>query len=63
MVRRKLISLAVILAAGKNQPLAAAELRLRVDPENEYNRNRSDQASTDQNGHYVIRDVAPESTR
>ena len=43
----------------KNQPLTAAQIRLRVDRENEYNRNRSNQASTDQNGHYVIKDVTP----
>jgi hypothetical protein len=47
----------------KNQPPAAAQIRLRVDPENEYNRNRSNQASTDQNGHYVIKDFPPASTR
>jgi hypothetical protein len=43
----------------KNQPLAAAQIRFRVDPENDYNRNRSNQASTDQNCHYVIKDVPP----
>ena len=48
-----------ITDSEKNQPLAAAQIKLRVDPENEFNRNRSNQASTDQNGHYVIKDVPP----
>ena len=43
----------------KNQPLAAAQIRLRVDPQSEYNRGRSKQVNTDQNGHYLLKDLPP----
>ncbi len=43
----------------KNQPLVGAQVKLHVDPENEYNRGRAKQVNTDQNGRYVIKDVPP----
>ena len=43
----------------KNQPLVGAQIKLRVDPENEYNRTRSKQVNTDQNGHYLLKDLPP----
>jgi protocatechuate 3,4-dioxygenase beta subunit len=43
----------------QNQPLAGVQVRIRPDPATEYNRFPWHQASTDQNGHYVIKDVPP----
>jgi hypothetical protein len=43
----------------KNQPLAGVQVKARADPENDYNDFRSCQAQTDQNGHFVIKDVPP----
>jgi hypothetical protein len=43
--------------SDKNQPLVGAQIKLRVDPENEYNRDRSKQVNTDQNGHYLLKDL------
>jgi hypothetical protein len=43
----------------QNQPLAGVQVRARSDPPSEYNRFPWHQASTDQNGHYVIKDVPP----
>jgi len=41
----------------QSQPLAGAHVRARVDPENDYNRDRSRQATTDQNGHFEFKDL------
>ena len=43
----------------RNQPLAGVQVRARSDPPNEYNGFPWHQASTDQNGHYLIEDVPP----
>jgi protocatechuate 3,4-dioxygenase beta subunit len=43
----------------KNQPLVGAQIKLRVDPESDYNRGRSKQVNTDQNGHYWLKDLPP----
>jgi len=42
----------------QNQPLGV-QVRARSDPPSEHNRFRWHQASTDQSGHYVIKDVPP----
>jgi len=36
-----------------------SQVRARLDPETDYNRERSPQAATDQNGHFVLKDVPP----
>ena len=41
----------------QKQPLAGVQVRVRPDPPSEFN--PWNQASTDQNGHYVIKDVPP----
>ena len=43
----------------KNQPLVGAQIKLRFDPESDYNRGRSKQVNTDQNGHYLLKDLPP----
>jgi uncharacterized surface anchored protein len=43
----------------KKQALVGAQIKLRVDPESEYNRSRSKQVNTDQNGHYLLKDLPP----
>ena len=43
----------------QNQPLAGVQVRARPDPATEFNRFPWHQVSTDQNGHYVIKDVPP----
>jgi protocatechuate 3,4-dioxygenase beta subunit len=45
--------------SDKNQPLAGVQVKLRADPETDYNREHFRQAATDQNGHYVLRDLPP----
>jgi len=45
--------------SDQNQPLAGVQLRARVDPETDFNRLRSRQAATDQNGHFVLKDIPP----
>ena len=47
----------MVTDSEKNQPLVGAQIKLRVDPESDYNRGRSKLVNTDQNGHYVIKDV------
>lgn len=42
--------------SDKNQPLAGVQVKVRIDPETEYNGHRLWQEATDQNGHYVIKD-------
>jgi uncharacterized surface anchored protein len=49
----------MVTDSEKNQPLVGAQIKLRVDPESDYNRGRSKLVNTDQNGHYVIKDVPP----
>jgi len=48
-----------VTESDKNQPLVGAQVKLRVDSESEYSRDRSRQVNTDQNGHYVLKDVPP----
>jgi len=43
----------------QNHPLAGVQVRARVEPETEYNQFRLRQDATDQNGHYVIKDIPP----
>ena len=43
----------------KNQLVVGAQVKLRVDPESEYNRSRFKQVNTDQNGHFIIKDLPP----
>ncbi|HEY4961156.1 MAG TPA: carboxypeptidase-like regulatory domain-containing protein, partial [Terriglobales bacterium] len=43
----------------QNQPLVGVQLRARPDPETDYNRFRSPQTTTDQNGHFVLKDIPP----
>lgn len=45
--------------SDQNQALAGVQLRVRVDPETDFNRLRSRQAATDQNGHFVLKDIPP----
>jgi len=48
-----------VTESDKNQPLVGAQVKLHVDSESEYSRDRSKQVNTDQNGHYVLKDVPP----
>ncbi len=48
-----------VTESDENKPLVGAQVKVRVDPESEYNRSRSEQVNTDQNGHYVLKDLAP----
>jgi protocatechuate 3,4-dioxygenase beta subunit len=43
----------------QNHALAGVQVRVRPDPPTEFNRFPWHQASTDQNGHYVLKDVPP----
>jgi protocatechuate 3,4-dioxygenase beta subunit len=43
----------------QNQALAGVQVRAHPDPSTAYNRFPGHQASTDQNGHYVIKDLPP----
>ncbi len=43
----------------QNQPVAGAQIRARPDPETDYNRSRTRFGSTDQNGHFVLKDAPP----
>ena len=43
----------------KNQPLAGVQVGARLDPVTDYNRYRSRESVTDQNGHFVLKDVPP----
>lgn len=45
--------------SDQNQPLAGVQVRARIDPVTDYNRYRSREAVTDQNGHFVLKDVPP----
>ena len=45
--------------SDKNEPLAGVQVKARIDLPNDYNRFRSREASTDQNGHFVLKDVPP----
>lgn len=48
-----------VTESEKNQPLVGAQVRLRADPESDYNRSLSKQTNADQNGHFVIKDLPP----
>jgi hypothetical protein len=48
-----------VTESDKNQPVVGAQIKLRIDPESEYNRDHSKQAITDQNGHFIIKDLPP----
>jgi uncharacterized surface anchored protein len=43
----------------KNQSFAGAQVKVRLDPETDFNHLRSRQAATDQNGHFVLKDMPP----
>jgi len=45
--------------SDKNLPLVGVQLRASPEPETDYNHFRSRRASTDQNGHFVLKDVPP----
>lgn len=45
--------------SDKNQPLAGAQVMAKADPPTQYNHFRLREASTDQNGHYILKDVPP----
>ena len=42
-----------------DQPIAGAQVRLKLDPETPYNRSRSHSANTDQNGHFTFDSLPP----
>jgi hypothetical protein len=43
----------------KGEPIAGVTVKAQVDPATDYNYMRSRSATTDQNGHYVIKEVPP----
>ena len=45
--------------SDKNQPLAGVQVKARIDPPSEYNFGRFSETTTDQNGHYVLKDLPP----
>ena len=45
--------------SDKGQPLTGVVVRVQVDPSTDYNWMRSRSATTDQNGHYVLKDIPP----
>jgi protocatechuate 3,4-dioxygenase beta subunit len=45
--------------SDKHQPLAGVQIKAQVDPSTDYTYMRSRAATTDQNGHYVLKDVPP----
>jgi 5-hydroxyisourate hydrolase-like protein (transthyretin family) len=45
--------------SDQNQPLAGVRLLAKPEPESDYNPFRSRQGVTDQNGHFVLKDVPP----
>lgn len=45
--------------SDKSLPLAGVQLRASPEPETDYNHFRSRQSATDQNGHFVLKDVPP----
>jgi hypothetical protein len=45
--------------SDKGQPLAGVVVKAQVDPSTDYNWMRSRSATTDQNGHYVLKDIPP----
>jgi hypothetical protein len=49
----------IVTDSDKNLPLAGVQLRASPEPENDFNHFRSRQASTDQNGNFVLKDLSP----
>jgi protocatechuate 3,4-dioxygenase beta subunit len=45
--------------SDKGEPIAGVTVKAQVDPATDYNYSRSRSATTDQNGHYVIKEVPP----
>ncbi len=45
--------------SDKSQPLAGVQVKARVDPPNDYNYSRFRATATDQNGHFVLKDIPP----
>jgi hypothetical protein len=45
--------------SDKNSPLSGVQLRASPEPESDFNHFRSRQSATDQNGHFVLKDVPP----
>jgi protocatechuate 3,4-dioxygenase beta subunit len=45
--------------SDKSQPLAGVQVKARVDPPSDYNFSRFRATTSDQNGHYVLKDVPP----
>ncbi len=48
-----------IADSDKGQPLAGVHLRASPDPESDYNRSRVRRTTSDQNGHFVMKDLPP----
>jgi len=50
-----------IVASGGGPPTLsrAAVVRTRLDPVTDFNRYRTREASTDQNGHFMLKDIPP----
>jgi len=48
-----------VTESDQSQPLAGVQVKARPDPPNELNRFPWYQASTDQNGHFIIKDLPP----
>ncbi|HEY4933757.1 MAG TPA: carboxypeptidase regulatory-like domain-containing protein [Terriglobales bacterium] len=48
-----------VTESDKNQPLAGVRLLAKPEPETDYDRFRSPQGVTDQNGHFLLKDVPP----
>lgn len=45
--------------SDQNQPLAGVHVKANLDPQTDFNRFRSRENVTDQNGHYVLKDIPP----
>jgi protocatechuate 3,4-dioxygenase beta subunit len=45
--------------SDKSQPLTGVQVKARVDPPSDYNYSRFRTTTTDQNGHFVLKDVPP----
>jgi protocatechuate 3,4-dioxygenase beta subunit len=45
--------------SDKSQPLTGVQVKARVDPPSDYNYNRFRATTTDQNGHFVLKDIPP----
>lgn len=48
-----------ITDSDKSQPLTGVQVKARVDPPSDYNYSRFRATTTDQNGHFVLKDIPP----